>query len=177
MKTPAFCRSIYVFVIGALLMKKLIFLLSLFLIAVALIAPAAVRAASTITVSAPKADQPISENDVLTYVSDTYSDGYINETFYMSQSTPEERMDYLKQWATKGFDPNTTDPFMYSIMLPNSATVETATTWFGHPIVQVDGQYEIKGWFSDGEDAVLDFSIVGDSRLPDFQNSLTSGGY
>jgi hypothetical protein len=67
----------------------------------------------------------------------------------------------------KGFDLNTADPYIYSVLLPNSATVAQAKTWFGHPVVMMGDQYVIQGWFGPGNDAILDNSIVEDVRLND----------
>ena len=152
-------------------MKKLVVLFSLALLLIVFIAPAIVSAdgPQPITVYAWTSKTPVSENQALKYVSNIFSNGYINQVFQSSQSTPEARMDYMRQWATKGFDPDTADAFIYSVLLPNSATVENTTLWFGHPIVKTNDTYVIQGWFTDGSDAVLDFSTWGDPRTPLFQ--------
>jgi hypothetical protein len=147
-------------------MKKLIMLLSLAALAVMLVAPAAAMAqdSKSIIVYAPTSTQPVTEDDVLNYVSVVFNSGYINDTHYSTQSTFNDRMSYLKDVATTGFDLNVDDPFIWAILLPNSATVEKATTWFGHPIVKNGDRVLIKGWFTNNTDADVVFLLVKDER-------------
>jgi len=130
-----------------------------------LITPAAASAKGTpIMVYAPMSDQAVSENDVLNYVAIVYQNGYINETFYITQASRADRMNWLRETATKGFNPES-DAFLYSCLLPNSATIKTVKTWFGHPITKDNYNYFIQGWFSDGTDAEIHFDIPTDARL------------
>jgi hypothetical protein len=147
-------------------MKKLIMLLSLAALAVTLVAPAAAMAqdSKSIAVYAPTSSQPVTEDDVLNYVASVFTSGYINDTHYSTQSTFDDRMAYLKDVATMGFDPNVDDPFIWAVLLPNSATVEKATTWFGHPIVKNGDSVLIKGWFTNNTDADVIFLLVRDER-------------
>ncbi|MGA2159648.1 MAG: hypothetical protein WB588_05385 [Dehalococcoidia bacterium] len=147
-------------------MKKLVVLLNLALLLILFVTPSIVSAQgpAAITVYALKSNMAVTENQALRYVADIYTNGYINQTFLSSQSDTADRMDYMRQWATAGFDPNSADAFIYSVLLPNSTTVENTATWFGHPIVKTDDTYIIKGWFTDGSDAVMDFSTWGDPR-------------
>jgi len=147
-------------------MKKLIMLLGLAALAVTLVAPAAAMAqdTKTLTVYAPTATEPVTEIDVLNYVASVFTSGYINDTHYSTQSTFDDRMAYLKEMATKGFDIETDDPFIWAVLLPNSATIEKATTWFGHPIVKTGDRVLIKGWFTNNTDADVVFLLVKDER-------------
>ncbi|MHB8085437.1 MAG: hypothetical protein ACYDHZ_06405 [Dehalococcoidia bacterium] len=147
-------------------MKKLVVLLNLALLLTLFVTPAMVSAerSAPITVYAFQSSTSITEDQALKYVADVYTNGYINQTFLSSQSDRADRMDYMRQWATAGFDPNAADAFIYSVLLPNSATVKDTNIWFGHPIIKTDYAYVIKGWFTDGADAVLDFSTWGDPR-------------
>jgi hypothetical protein len=148
-------------------MKKFTLLSGLILLALMLIAPVAVRASApqAIDVYAWNSPQPVTENDVLNYVAETYTSGYINDTHYITQSTLSDRTTFLRQMAEQSFDADYDDPFIYSILLPNSATVDNAKTWFGHPIVRNGNQYIVKGWFAKNIDANLIFSAFGDPRV------------
>jgi hypothetical protein len=139
-------------------------ILGTLLMAVTFILPMAVHADSATIVYAPKCTSILTEDDVLNYYAIMFQDGYINQTYSGSQATREDRMNSMRQMATKGFDLNTTDPYLYSLLLPNNATVAQVKTWFGHPVVMKDGQYVIQGWFGPGNDAVLDNSIIEDVR-------------
>ena len=114
-------------------MKKLIMLLIVALMLTAFVAPAVVSAdgSQPITVYAWASKTPVSENQALKYVSNIYANGYINQVFLSSQSTPESRMDYMRQWATKGFDPETDDAFIYSVLMPNTRPSRTRQCGLG----------------------------------------------
>jgi hypothetical protein len=147
-------------------MKKLIMLLSLAALAVMLVAPATAVAqdSKSITVYAPTSRQPITEDDVLNYVASVFTSGYINDTHYSTQSTFENRMGYLKEMAAAGFDTSVDDPFIWEVLLPNSATAEKATVWFGHPVVRDGDRVLIKGWFVNNTDADVVFLLAPDTR-------------
>ncbi len=139
-------------------------ILGTLLMAVMFILPAAVHADSATIVYAPKCPTVVTEDDVLNYYAIMFPDGYINQTYSGSQATREDRMNSMRQMAMKGFDLNTTDAYLYSVLLPNTATVTQVKTWFGHPVVKMGDQYVIQGWFGPGNDAVLDNSVVEDVR-------------
>jgi hypothetical protein len=145
-------------------MKKMFALIGILMVALTIIMPAAVSAANSYDVFAPKSNQPVSEDDVLRYAATEWQNGYINETFTMTQATMQDRMDYLRQQAVTGYDPNSSDPYIYSLLLPNSATLAQVNMWFGHPVVMADGKYLIKDWFGYGNDAVVNVGIEQDIR-------------
>jgi len=142
-------------------------LLCLAALAIMLVGPAVAGAddAKSIKVYAPSSKQPVTEDDVLNYMASVFTSGYVNDTHYSTQSTFEDRMIYLKDAATSGFNTDIDDPFMWTVLLPNSATVETATTWFGHPIVRKGDQVLIKGWFTNNTDADIVFLLTSDPRF------------
>ncbi|MFA5400707.1 MAG: hypothetical protein WC169_08715 [Dehalococcoidia bacterium] len=144
-------------------MKRILSLIIVIFMATTLIIPAAVSADGKPTmVYAPVSSWPVSENDVLNHTAIIYQHGYVNINPYTTQASRQNRIDWLRQQAIKGFDKS--DPYFYSCLLPNSATVETAETWFGHPIVKGKWNYYIQGWFSDGTDAELHFDIPFETR-------------
>ena len=145
-------------------MRRLLLILGTLIMAVAFILPAAVYADSSTIVYAPKCTSVLTEDDVLNYYSMVFQDGYVNQLYTSTQATREDRINSMRQMAMKGFDINTTDPYLYSLLLPNTATVAQAKTWFGHPVVMQGGQYVIQGWFGPGNDAVLDNSVIEDVR-------------
>lgn len=147
-------------------MKKIIILLSLAALAIMSVVPVLVTAddSKSITVYAPSSSRPVTEEDVLNYMASMYTSGYINDTYYTTQSTLYSRMNSLKELATKGFDLSSDDSFIWAVLLPNSATADNVTTWFGHPVVKSDDHVLIKGWFLNNIDADIVFLLTSDDR-------------
>lgn len=116
---------------------------------------------------APTSDQPATEESVLDYLSLVFTTGYINETHYSTQSEYNDRLSYFRETVVKGFDPDADDPFIWSFMLPNSASMKNLTTWFGHPVVKTVDGCLIKGWFIGNTDADVIFIF-----MPDVRNGL-----
>lgn len=146
-------------------MKKFLTLISIFLLTAVVLTPSVVEADEPVVmVYAPQSSRAITENDVLNYTAIIYMHGYVNVNPYRTQASREDRMTWLQEQATKGFNRDA-DAFFYSCLLPNSATVESQKTWFGHPITKGRWNYFIQGWFSDGTAAELHFDIPYETRF------------
>jgi hypothetical protein len=145
-------------------MKRMFILVGILLVGITMLVPAAASAQDPVDVPIPKCAQVLTEDDVLSYAATAWQNGYANENFAVTQATMQDRMDSLRQMATKGFDLNVSDAYLYSVLLPNSATILQVQAWFGHPVVLANGRYVIKDWFGPGTDAIVHSQIEGDLR-------------
>jgi hypothetical protein len=154
-------------------MRRLFFILSTLSMAITLIMPAAAHAANATDVYVSKSADVITEDQALNYYAIVNQNGYVNQNWFTSQGSREDRMNTLRQMAIEGFDINSVDPYLYSVLLPNTATLAQVKTWFGHPVDMIGGQYVIHGWFGPGDDAVVIPSVIDDIRTsPSFTSSL-----
>lgn len=121
--------------------------------AVTLILPSSSQASASRELLTSYSTEAISEGQFLKVLSDVYPTLY--KFCPLCTKSPEVRQAALRQAAEKGFDPKMDNP-LYETMLPNSATLSSVQTWFGHPVEKTsDGNFIIKGWFTDGDAKVI----------------------